>query len=142
MKAGLAIAMGEMGYPESVITKATNIPERTVWGLLHDEVGWIHGPVLKVHRVKAKEILQARSMAIAEKCLNQVDKKIVDASAYQAAGIYGLLRTHERLDAGEPTEHIAMINRHQIEGLDRLAERLGQALIAAHKEQDDLDCTR
>jgi hypothetical protein len=50
----------------------------------------------------------------------QVEAKLPAASAYQAAGIYGLLRTHERLDAGEPTEIHATLNVTASLNLDKL----------------------
>ena len=62
--------------------------------------------------------------------------KIENASAYQAAGIYGLLRTHERLDAGEPTEIHAHLNIQAVASLDKLAEMLGQSLIDDPKTID------
>lgn len=100
-----------------------------IWRLLHNEAGeWLSGPVLRAARARAKEILQARSVAIAERCLYQVEKTLGNASAYQAAGIYGLMRTHERIDAGEPTEHIAHLHRHEIDGLDSLAGKLARVL--------------
>ncbi len=55
------------------------------------------------------------------------------ASAYQAAGIYGLLRTHERLDAGEATSNVAVHTKLELEGLDKLCEMLAQSLVASEE---------
>lgn len=73
---------------------------------------------------------------VAAKALVQVEKKIENASAYQAAGIYGLLRTHERLDAGEPTQITASTNIHAIANMDKLAAKLSQALLEKDKSID------
>jgi hypothetical protein len=40
--------------------------------------------------------------------LQQIENRINKASAPQAAIVYGILRYKERLDAGEPTEIIAL----------------------------------
>ncbi|HEY6365540.1 MAG TPA: hypothetical protein VI585_12195 [Candidatus Binatia bacterium] len=87
-------------------------------------------------RLKQKEALEAASRVVAAKALVQVEKKIENASAYQAAGIYGLLRTHERLDAGEPTQITASTNIHAIANMDKLAAKLSQALLAKDKSID------
>lgn len=73
---------------------------------------------------------------MAAKALVQVEKKIENASAYQAAGIYSLLRTHERLDAGEPTSITASINIQAVTSLDKLAAMLGQSLVDEEKTID------
>jgi hypothetical protein len=66
---------------------------------------------------------------VAAKALVQVEKKIENASAYQAAGIYELLRTHERLDAGEPTQITANLDIHAIATMDKLTAMLSRSLI-------------
>ncbi len=65
---------------------------------------------------------------LSSKCLIQLEDKLEKASAYQAAGIYGLLRTHERLDAGEATQNIEIHSHNDVAGLDRLCEMLSQSL--------------
>ena len=127
--AATALAMHDMGYTYQAASQATGIPENTVWGLLHGGHKWVDGPVLRERRRQAKEVLQARSMAISERCLNQVTKKLPKASAYQAAGIYGLLRTHERLDAGEPTEVVGVMGRLEIKAEDELLRKLADTLL-------------
>ena len=66
---------------------------------------------------------------VAAKALVNVEKEIENASAYQAAGIYGLLRTHERLDAGEPTQLTASVSILAVATLDKLAAMLAQSLV-------------
>jgi hypothetical protein len=95
-------------------------------------------PVFKANRLKQKEALEAASRIVAARALIQVEKKIENASAYQAAGIYGLLRTHERLDAGEPTQIAAFVGTQAVATLDKLAAMLAQSLI---DRQETIDIT-
>ena len=52
--------------------------------------------------------------------------------------VYGILRDKERLDAGEPTEIIALHTRQEIEGLEALAAVLGQTLLQSDGKQIDV----
>jgi hypothetical protein len=62
--------------------------------------------------------MQAASIKLSQKALQQIEDKIDQASAPQAAMVYGILRDKERLDAGEPTEILASYSRVDISGLD------------------------
>ena len=119
----------------------TGVNARTAWGILNSEASWgeiKETPVFKANRLKQKEALESASRIVAAKALIQVEKKIENASAYQAAGIYGLLRTHERLDAGEPTQITANFNIHTVVAMDKLAALLSQSLI---EDQKTIDAT-
>lgn len=70
--------------------------------------------------------MQAASINLSQKALQQIENRIDKASAPQAAMVYGILRDKERLDAGEPTEIIALHTRQEIDGLDALAAILGR----------------
>lgn len=131
-QAMLALNLGEMGYDRPQIANITGINQSSVRDILNRHGHWgktAEKPVFAQYRAEQKQLLQSATMLVAAKALNQVEEKIDKASAYQAAGIYGLLRTHERLDAGEPTEITASVNLHAIQGLDRLASMLSQALL-------------
>lgn len=52
--------------------------------------------------------------------------------------VYGILRDKERLDAGEPTEITASFTRHEVSGVDALAQALSTALL---ERQADIDIT-
>ena len=80
--------------------------------------------------------MQAASISLSQKALQQIENRIDKASAPQAAMVYGILRDKERLDAGEPTEIVAQLTRHEFEGLDALAVVLGQTLLDRAKEID------
>ena len=79
------------------------------------------------------------SRIVAAKALIQVEKNIENASAYRAAGIYGLLRTHERLDAGEPTQITANFDIHTVAAIDKLTAMLSNSLI--NERQQSIDVT-
>ena len=131
-RAAIAAAYGDLGYTARVIAPQVGISTRSVAEIIAGHGRWgevAEKPVFARLRMEQKAILQSASMLVAAKALDQVEAKITQASAYQAAGIYGLLRTHERLDAGEPTEITASVNIHAVQGLDRLAALLSQSLL-------------
>jgi hypothetical protein len=139
LTAAKVTALADLGYSSPQIEALTGVNARTVWGVLNNEASWgeiKELPVFKANRVNQKEALEAASRIVAAKALIQVEKKIDNASAYQAAGIYGLLRTHERLDAGEPTQITASVNLELIADLDKLSRALGQSLIEDKKTVD------
>ena len=70
---------------------------------------------------------------LAAKCLVEVENKIGDVSAYQAVGMYGILRQNERPDAGEPTEIHVNINASV--SIDDLLDKLGHRLIEVNKQR-------
>ncbi len=80
--------------------------------------------------------MQAASIKLSQKALQQIENRIDKASAPQAAMVYGILRDKERLDAGEPTEIVASYTRNEIMGLGKLAAALGQTLLQSQKEID------
>jgi hypothetical protein len=80
--------------------------------------------------------MQAASISLSQTALQQIEDRIDKASAPQAAMVYGILRDKERLDAGEPTEIVALHTRQEIAGLESLAAILGQTLLQRVKEID------
>ena len=131
IKAATVQAYAEIGFPATQIVKFVDIADRTArdiincvghWGKIADK------PVFARLRAEQKAALQAATMQVAAKALVQVDETITKASAYQAAGIYGLLRTHERLDAGEPTENIAVAVNVAV-SVDDLSSKLAARLV-------------
>jgi hypothetical protein len=141
LTAAQVAALSELGYSAPQIEALTGVNARTAWGILNNEASWgeiKETPVFKANRFKQKEALESASRIVAAKALIQVEKKIENASAYQAAGIYGLLRTHERLDAGEPTQIAAFVSTQAVATLDKLAAMLAQSLI---DRQEVIDIT-
>jgi hypothetical protein len=137
--AAQAMALNDVGYPSTQIGRMLDIAQRTAHDIINLHGNWgevAERPVFARLRLDQKKHLEATSRMLSAKCLIQVDKTIEKASAYQAAGIYGLLRTHERLDAGEPTEIIGHIqDRRSVESLEALAAALSQTLIARQQDQ-------
>ena len=123
-----------MGYTNAKAARMAGLAETTAHGIIHKHGHWgevQNQPVFAELRRQQKAHLEAATRVVAAKALIQCDENIHKASAYQAAGIYGLLRTHERLDAGEPTEIVGMVaDRRSVESIENLAAALGQALIA------------
>lgn len=126
IKAATVQAHWEVGYSASEAARIVGVPDRTARQ-------WVNNEGLQTRLAETrrgiKDRLQAESLDIAGECLGQVRKTLDKASAYQAAGIYGLLRQHERIDAGEPTSIVASVNV-EVEGrIDEVVQALGSALL-------------
>ena len=84
------------------------LPTRTVDDISNGRNGWgeiiASNEAFRKYRTDAKRKMQAASLKLSEKALQQIENRIDKASAPQAAMVYGILRDKERLDAGEPTE--------------------------------------
>lgn len=113
---------------------------RTVEDIINGRSGWgeiiANDQAFKQYRTLAKRQMQAASISLSQKALQQIEDRIDKASAPQAAMVYGILRDKERLDAGEPTEIVALHTRQEIAGLESLAAILGQTLLQRTKEID------
>ena len=123
--------LADSGYSQREIARRLGLSRTGVQQILKRaklEDGYPEAPVVNQLRPLVKSHLQARALDLADRCLDQVEGKLDKTSAYQAAGIYGLLRTHERVDAGEATEHIAVLHHHEIQDQDNLLGRLAAAL--------------
>lgn len=139
-QAAQAKALAEIGYQGTQIADATGLPVRTVDDIINGRNGWgeiiANDQAFKQYRNQAKRQMQAASINLSQKALQQIENRIDKASAPQAAMVYGILRDKERLDAGEPTEIVALHTRQEAEGLDALAAVLGQTLLQSGKEID------
>lgn len=139
-QAAQAKALADIGYQGTRIADAIGLPVRTVDDIINGRNGWreiiANDQAFKQYRTQAKRQMQAASINLSQKALQQIENRIDKASAPQAAMVYGILRDKERLDAGEPTEIIALHTRQEIDGLDALAAILGQTLLQRGKEID------
>jgi transposase len=127
------------GYSQRKAGAMVGLSGVTVHDIVHRHGHWgevAESALFKQYRNEQKATLEAASRAISAKCLIQVEEKLDKASAYQAAGIYGLLRTHERLDAGEPTSISASLNIQAVASLDKLAAMFGARLVEEQKTID------
>ena len=144
IKAAAAMNFGDAGMSSNQIAPLVGIASRTVREIVSRHGRWgeiAERPVFAQLRHEQKAHLEAASRLVSAKALARVDETIENASAYQAAGIYGLLRTHERLDAGEPTEITASVNVNIEQRVDGLVEALGQALLLKQAEPPAIDVT-
>ena len=139
-QAAEAKALADLGHQGTQIADAMGLPVRTVDDIINGRNGWgeiiANNEAFRKYRTDAKRKMQAASTELAQKALQQIENKLDKASAPQAAMVYGILRDKERLDAGEPTEIIVSYTRHQISGVDALAQALSTALLQTSKEVD------
>ena len=130
--AATAKAMHEMGIQTGEIASGLGVPEATVDDIVHGRHGWgrIHNtPLFNEYRVQQKRIMQTVSVELAKKALKQIEGKLLEASAAQAAVIYGILRDKERLDAGESTENVAVLHKHELDREQKALARLAASLL-------------
>lgn len=138
--AARAAALGDLGYPSTQVATMTGLSQRCVYNIIHGIKHWgtvAAKPTFIKQRLEQKQVLQAASLAVSARALVQVEEQIHKASAYQAAGIYGLLRTHERLDAGESIANLSVHTEVDLKGIDMIAELLAQSLLAAGQGPGD-----
>ncbi len=130
--AATVLAMNDLVGNGAEVARRMDLKPRTVQDIIagHDRWGEIaSGPIATKLRAEQKNVLTIASRSIAAQCLNQVQSQLHKASSYQAAGIYGLMRTHERLDMGEATENVAIVARVDANNADGLAQRLASRLV-------------
>ncbi len=133
--------LGDAGMSATQAGALMGIPERTARDIIARHGRWgeiAERSAFAELRHQQKAHLEATSRYLSSECLVQLAKTLDKASAYQAAGIYGLLRTHERLDAGESTSNVEVHTKLEVEGLDKLCEMLSQSLIERQKPVIDV----
>jgi len=132
VKAALAMNYGDAGMSSPQVAEIVGIPARTVRDIVSRHGHWgemAERPVFAQLRLEQKQHLEAASRYLSSQCLIHVEENLHKCSSYQAAGIYGLLRTHERLDAGEATTNVAVHAEVEVRGLDQLAAALSEAIL-------------
>ena len=127
-QAAHAKALADIGYQGTQIADAIGLPVRTVDDIINGRNGWreiiANDQAFKRYRTQAKRQMQAASISLSQKALQQIENRIDKASAPQAGTVYGILRDKERLDAGEPTEITASYTRQEISRMDAFAAAL------------------
>lgn len=124
--AAKAAALSDLGYNATQIAEITQIPANSIRNILRGRGGWqelLGDEDFAARRQEEKRRFQAASMEIAKCALEQTFIKLPEASALQAATVYGILRDKERLDAGEATQHIAVATI-EAASLERALDRL------------------
>ena len=130
--AAAALELAEAGYDRQRIENITGVDRVTVGDIIRRKGHWLQDvqkPVFDEWRRRTKREIMGRSGEIAVKLLAHAEKNLDKTSPYQAIGMYGILRTHDRLDAGESTSNVEIRSTVELVGLDKLAERLGQRLL-------------
>ena len=127
------LALHDVGYSGAEISRKFGLSHTTVYKILSGVDGYVRGPVLVKARQEAKERLQARSLDYADRALDQIELALPESGARDAAVVYGILRDHERLDAGEATANIEIHHKVEVEELEDLGDRLAKSLLRKTK---------
>ena len=134
-EAAAALEYAENGHSYAETERLTGVDSVTVKDILKRKGHWaqdVETPVFLEWRTRIKREIQGRANELATKLLAHAEKCITEkpdeTSPYQAIGMYGILRTHDRLDAGEATEHIAVLHHYEIQDQEDLLGRLAAAL--------------
>ena len=127
------LALGDSGVSGAQIADNFRMPRTTVYQILRGEDNYVRGPVLVQARAEVKELLQARSLDLAYRAQDQIELALPEAGAKDAAIVMGILRDHERLDAGEATANIEIHHKVEVEALEDLGDRLAKSLLRKAK---------
>ncbi len=131
--AARAKAMHEAGIRIGEIVEATGVSQRVIYDIVHGVGKWgqiVHNDErFKQYRDEVKKQLQTGSLELSKKCLTQIEDKLPQASAAQAAVVYGIIFDKERLQAGESSLNVAVINKRDLEDEDALLARLAASMI-------------
>ena len=133
--AAQAKALHDDGISRSAIAQATGIPIHTVDDILYGGPAYVTWQSLsttdayKEARERNKLVFQGAMGEIARQALVQIERKLPEASAKDAAIVLGIVQDKERLIAGESTQNIAISAKVDIANLDALALKLAQALL-------------
>jgi len=73
-------------------------------------------------------MIQTGSLELSKACLNQIEVKLPQASAAQAAVVFGILHDKERIQAGESNLNIAVVHKHEISDREQVLERVANLL--------------
>lgn len=139
-QAAAAVILHDLGNSTRQIEQTLGLSDTSAHDIIHRHGRWgevCETPVFKRLRAEQKTHLEAASRVLAAKCLIQVDKTLDKTSAYQAAGIYGLLRTHERMDAGEASVNIELHVKGELVGMEQLCAALSRTLVDVSRETSD-----
>lgn len=131
-RAAAAEALHERLGNQQAVGRALDMPRQTVHDIISGHGRWSevrHDSSYVALRTEQKRILQVAGTQIMAKALVQIEKRLPDASAPQAAMVYGILFDKDRLMAGESTANIGVRTTTDISNLDNLADALRGELI-------------
>ena len=106
-----------LGHNVRDIAEKTNLPISTINDIILGNNGWnerLKDPSFASYRSQRKRQLQAIASEMSVKLLDHAGLNLETTSPYQAVGMYGILRTHERLDAGEATHNVDLHTKGEV----------------------------
>ena len=119
------------------IASQTHLPLSTIEDIILGKNGWdkrLNDPSFASYRSRRKKQLQAIATEMSVKLLDHAASRLGTTSPYQAMGMYGILRTHERLDAGEATHNVELHEKREVVA--------SEATLAALLQSMGIDATK
>ena len=137
VKAAMAMELADTGYMGSQIARKTGLAQTTVHDILNRHGRWgevAEQPVFAKLRRDQQIHLEAALRTASAKLLDRAmdEDKLAKASTYQLVIASSIALDKSRLLAGEPTEITASVSLVAIQGIDRLASMLSQALLPSN----------
>jgi predicted transcriptional regulator len=144
VKAAAAMELGDLGYPSTQIAPIVGLNDRSIRDIINRHGRWgelADTPVFaKLRREQNQNLESAYRAAAAESlALAFNPDKLIKASYYQLVIGSSIALDKARLLAGESTENVIVVHRHEASVLDRLAERLGQRLLANNVSRETIE---
>ena len=135
-KAASAMALYELDGSASRVARRLDMPRGTVHDIVNGYGRWsevANDSSFQQLRQEQKRHLQAASAKIMSQALVRIEEKLPDASAPQAAMVYGILFDKDRLMAGESTQNVGVRTTNEILNLDSIADALRGELVKRAK---------
>ena len=135
-KAAAAMVLYEQDGSQRRVAERLGMNKRTVCDIVSGYGRWKEVATdasFTQLRLEQKRHLQAASAVIMSQALVRIEEKLPDASAPQAAMVYGILFDKDRLMAGESTQNVGVRTSNEVLNLDKLAAALSTELVKRTK---------
>src|SRR5688572_4944450 len=137
--AARALSLHDEGRSERQIGKLTGISPSTVHNIINGDHGWdkiAEESVVQRYRAQQNAALEQAARTLAAQSFVHAAKQLPKASYAQAVFGGSILVDKAQLLAGLPTEIIVTHSRVEINGMDAMAQILGQTLLQGQREID------